>query len=106
MCNFVQLKNNLVGQKFGYLTVLEETDRREYGKVIWKCQCDCGNIVYINTGRLKSGNDTSCGCKTCSLGATTIRNLLLDNNIVFIQEYSEESLNKKRFDFAILNNNK
>lgn len=104
--NFVQFKNNLIGQKFEYLTVIEEMDKREYGKVIWKCQCDCGNIVYLNTSRLTSGNDTSCGCKTCSLGENNIRNLLLNNNIDFIQEYSENSLNHKRFDFAILNENK
>ena len=105
VCNFVQLKNNLIGQKFGYLTVLEETNKREYGKIIWKCQCDCGNIVYLNTSRLTSGNDTSCGCKTRSLGENIIRDLLLDNQINFIQEYSEDSLNRKRFDFAILDTN-
>lgn len=105
VCNFVQLKNNLIGQKFGYLTVLEETDKREYGKIIWKCQCDCGNIVYLNTSRLTSGNDTSCGCKTRSLGENIIRDLLLNNQINFIQEYSEDSLNRKRFDFAILDVN-
>ena len=104
-CNFVQLKKDLTGQKFGYLTVLEETDKREYGKIIWKCQCDCGNIVYLNTSRLTSGNDTSCGCKTRSFGENIIRDLLLDNQISFIQEYSEDSLNHKRFDFAILDTN-
>ena len=104
-CNFVQLKKDLTGQKFGYLTVLEKTDKREYGKIIWKCQCDCGNIVYLNTSRLTSGNDTSCGCKTRSLGENIIRDLLLDNQINFIQEYSEDSLNHKRFDFAILDTN-
>lgn len=106
--NFIKLKKDLIGKRFGYLTVLEETDQREYGgKVVWKCQCDCGTIVYLNTGRLTGGNDTSCGCKTRSLGAINIKNLLLDNNITFIQEYSDKTLNKKRYDFAILdcNNN-
>ena len=103
--NFVQFKLNLTKQKFGYLTVLEETDKREYGKVIWKCQCNCRNIVYLNTNRLTSGNDTSCGCKTRSLGEKIIKDLLLDNKINFIQQYSNDSLNHKRFDFAILDMN-
>lgn len=100
--NFVQLKANLTGQKFGYLTVLRQTDQRQYGKIIWECQCECGNIIYLNTGRLTSGNDTSCGCKKNSLGASKINQILKDNNINFIKQYGIE-LNKRRFDFAILN---
>lgn len=43
-------KKNLIGQKFGRLTVLEETDERStQGGVIWKCKCDCGKIVYKPT---------------------------------------------------------
>ena len=80
---FTQYKINLVNQRFGYLTVLEETEERQYEKVVWKCQCDCGNIVFLNTSRLKNGNDTSCGCKKQSLGMLTIKKLLEDNNIQF-----------------------
>ena len=29
---------------------------------IWECQCDCGNIAYVNTAKLHSGNTSSCGC--------------------------------------------
>lgn len=102
---FVQYKENLVGQTFGYLTVLEETNKRQYEKVIWKCQCECGNIIYLNTGRLKSGNDISCGCKKQSLGALNITKILDDNNILYIKEYTDVSLNKMRFDFAIIDSN-
>jgi hypothetical protein len=28
----------------------------------WKCQCKCGNIIRVPTGRLSSGNTSSCGC--------------------------------------------
>ena len=56
-------KSNLIGKKFGRLLVLEETDKRSSNQtVIWKCKCDCGNIVYIDTSRLTSGNTKSCGC--------------------------------------------
>ena len=30
--------------------------------VIWKCQCDCGNIFETAGSSLKSGNTQSCGC--------------------------------------------
>ncbi len=51
---------DLSGQKFNHLTVLER-----YGTdwpTIWKCQCDCGNITYVRSGNLKSGEVKSCGC--------------------------------------------
>ena len=104
--NFVNLTTNLVGQVFGYLTVIEKTDQREYGKIIWKCQCDCGKIIYLNTNRLTSGNDTSCGCKKQSLGALKIEKLLQDNQILFIKEYTINYEGIKRFDFGIQENDK
>ena len=57
---------NLIGQKFGKLTVLEETDpytcvssgtkERRY-----LCSCDCGNIKKIKQKSLRKGVK-SCGC--------------------------------------------
>lgn len=55
-------KKNLVGQRFEKLLVLRETEKRIDGKVVWECQCDCGNICYVPTSRLTSGNTRSCGC--------------------------------------------
>ena len=50
---------NLVGQRFGKLVVLEETDMRKGTNVIWKCQCDCGNITYAITSSLNKGDTKS-----------------------------------------------
>lgn len=49
---FTTLKKDLVGQRVGHLLVIAETEKRQYGKVIWKCQCDCGNIIFLNTNQL------------------------------------------------------
>lgn len=54
-------KSNLIGQKYTKLTVLKYA-YSEKGQRNWKCQCDCGNITYVSTGKLKSGNTKSCGC--------------------------------------------
>lgn len=56
--------NRLVGQRFGRLTVLEPTDRRMCGDIVWKCKCDCGNITYVATCNLmaKRSFTASCGC--------------------------------------------
>ena len=53
---------NLIGQKFGNLTVLEDTGERKNRQVVWKCQCDCGNITQVVGGSLRSGHTKSCGC--------------------------------------------
>lgn len=53
----------MIGKKFGKLTVLEDCEEYDkYGYKIYKCICDCGNITYINSNNLKTGNTKSCGC--------------------------------------------
>ena len=53
---------NLIGQQFNYLTVLEKTDKRKNGSVIWLCQCKCGNYKEVTTSDLNAKRVTSCGC--------------------------------------------
>jgi ribosomal protein L37AE/L43A len=55
-------KINLVGLKFNRLHVIELCESKVYGttkKRIWKCKCDCGKIVYQNTGALTTNNTKS-----------------------------------------------
>lgn len=54
---------NLINQRFGKVTVLSKTSQRKSnGEIIWKCQCDCGNIFFTGTGTLRYGTTQSCGC--------------------------------------------
>ena len=53
---------NLIGKQFNYLTVLEKTNKRKNGAVIWLCQCKCGNLKEATSGDLNAGRVTSCGC--------------------------------------------
>ena len=54
---------DLIGQRFGMLTVVEKTDRRySSGKIVLRCKCDCGNETYSDSWTLKSGIVVSCGC--------------------------------------------
>lgn len=57
-----------IGDKYGYLTIIGKTsERRHGGTIVWKCQCDCGNIVHRSTDvimrSLLQGYVISCGCK-------------------------------------------
>lgn len=42
--------------------VLEDTNKRQSGAIVWRCKCDCGNETLVSTGNLTSGHTTSCGC--------------------------------------------
>ncbi len=53
---------DLVGQRFGMLTVLEDSGLRTGGVIRWRCQCDCGGETLATRRQLESGNATSCGC--------------------------------------------
>jgi len=56
------LKDNLVGQQFGHLTVVALNGKTKLGQSIWKCQCSCGNFKNIRGYHLKGKKIRSCGC--------------------------------------------
>jgi len=65
----VNVKNNLVGKKFGRLTVLEQVEdyiAPKTGKHTsrWLCECSCDNHTrkIIQGNNLTSGKINSCGC--------------------------------------------
>jgi hypothetical protein len=66
---------DLVGQKFNKLTVLEYVGKNKSGQSRWLCLCDCGNKHEALASHLKTGNIKSCGCMNSSharsLWATT-----------------------------------
>lgn len=98
---------NLIGKRYGRLLVLKDTDQRTpHGNVMWECLCDCGNKILVSTNHLQSGNTKSCGClEGQSVGELKIFQLLKENNIRFKTQYSFPDLPKKRYDFAILDEN-
>lgn len=53
---------NLLGQKFGLLTVVAES-RTSLGEASWECLCECGNTSIARTWRLRKGKTKSCGCQ-------------------------------------------
>jgi hypothetical protein len=53
---------DLVGQKFGRLTVIEDSGERYYQVIKWRCKCECGNECLAMGYQLKNGSIKSCGC--------------------------------------------
>jgi hypothetical protein len=56
----------LIGQRFGRLTVLEDVGRMS-GGVLWKCQCSCGTVINVRANALRQGGTKSCGCYKAEL---------------------------------------
>ena len=48
-------KVDLIGMRYGKLTVVERTDQREGGYCLGRCRCDCGGEILVSTKRLKTG---------------------------------------------------
>lgn len=122
------LREDLVGQVFNKLTVLEWNQSKQK----WKCQCECGNITYVCTHHLKIGHTKSCGCykkinmsnisllyegyrdyskDLKSKGEEKIIEIFEKNNISFKYQVTFSDLRNPatnhllRFDFGILDNN-
>lgn len=56
--------DDLSGRRFGRLIAVEFHRKKVSGgtKILWDCQCDCGNSRFVNSGDLKNGKQVSCGC--------------------------------------------
>ena len=39
--------SNEIGKRYGRLVVIGKTDKRYHSTTIYKCRCDCGNIVEL-----------------------------------------------------------
>lgn len=93
-------QKNLINKKFGKLIVIEKTEERINRQVIWKCKCECGNITYVKTGSLTSGNTTSCGCyRLEQLHKKLTKNLLKQRfgKLVVIKELNSDKYNNVRW---------
>lgn len=57
-------KNDLIGERFGRLVVISKSENRAgtRKKIMWTCECDCGETKDITGECLRSGTTKSCGC--------------------------------------------
>lgn len=67
--------NDLTGTRFGKLVAIRPTDKRERGRVVWECLCDCGETAFVSGDQLNSGLVKSCGCLKKEIGKQKAKNL-------------------------------
>jgi hypothetical protein len=56
------IAKNMIGQTFGYITVMERLGSSKVGKALWKGICKCGNTIIVSGVVLRNGHTKSCGC--------------------------------------------
>lgn len=57
----VRKKKDLIGQVFGRLTVISESEKKG-GSRHWLCRCQCGNEKIFRGNNIVRGHTKSCGC--------------------------------------------
>lgn len=79
------LRHNLVGKKFGKLSVIsrlqDSISPNGTHHVTWLCKCDCGNETTSQTQQLLGGHKISCGCMSSrkTIGDRTRKHGLFGN---------------------------
>ena len=102
---------NYVGMRSGLLVAIAPTQERSSGgQIIWKCKCDCGNVIYCPGTQIKTQQILSCGCVSRSYGELKISEILKENNYHFEQDkkcFDDLIMpggKPARFDFIVYNN--
>ena len=78
---------NLIGQKYGRLTVIERYKNSKNNRVQWKCKCDCGNYKIVTSSDLRSNKIKSCGCLRKEKAIILGKNTNLKHNMTHTRIY-------------------
>lgn len=121
-------KIQLIGHRFGKLVVVEEMEPQKrmgkssdrisgmkiYTSWRWKCQCDCGSYIVVNTGKLQKGRRVSCGrCGMITIGDRRFGSILeaaiylklKQDGVEFSHNQEYPQMGRKRYDFFIPSTN-
>lgn len=56
-------RSNIIGNRFGALTVIAYSHTAPSGRSMWICVCDCGKEIVLRGYSLTTKNTKSCGCR-------------------------------------------
>ena len=60
-------RTNRIGERFGFLVVIEMLYNYHNAKTYCVCKCDCGETTISSLSNLVTGSIVSCGCKSVDL---------------------------------------
>lgn len=87
--------NELIGQKFNKLTVIEFVEKDAQYRKYYKCKCDCGNETIVRLDKLRSGHTKSCGCLSGGKIKYEIVSGQRYGKLVIIKEISKTGHNRR-----------
>jgi hypothetical protein len=88
-------KVNLIGMKFGRLSVIKESEKRDgSGNVYWETKCDCGTEKTVAGRLLRNGDIVSCGCYHKEEVSKRMLNDLTGKRFGFLSVICLNSVNK------------
>ena len=90
------IEKNLIGMKFGKITIDYKTDKRApNGTIVWSGMCECGNRCEVSSSDLWRGRVTSCGCDNYSSMILNLSNMRF-GSLVAIEPYGYDKKHQKR----------
>lgn len=95
------LTKDLTGQRFGRLTAIKISGRRN-GSLVWECACDCGAVANAPSQTLRRGESKSCGClfQEVRKAGRTIHDLCHTGEYASLQNAKARCYNHKHKHFA------
>lgn len=67
--------SDLIGKRYGKLTVVSRSENNHKGNTMWLCKCDCGKEKIALGYDLTHGRTVSCGCNNVGKIAPTRKDL-------------------------------
>lgn len=55
-------KDNMLNKTFGRLKVLSKDGVDNHRRIMYRCECECGNVTRVSGTRLRNNRVKSCGC--------------------------------------------
>lgn len=90
---------DLMGQRFGRLTVVERLGKVPKRGQMWLCRCDCGGTKIKRASALRIGEARSCGCllrESRSLNGKRLKRALLDGRSLALNRLRSSHLGAAR----------
>lgn len=92
----------ILGNKYGRLTPISKVKSRKDGRLVYLCECDCGQKTEVKGTLLNKGVTKSCGCLwkeaiSCEPEVASFNALYLEYSIGAKRRNLEFSLTKEQF---------
>lgn len=87
---------DLIGQKYGKLTVISRAENNKHGKTMWNCICDCGGISLTVGSQLLSGKTITCGCAQKEAASKVWKTHGLSKTVEYVRKKNRDAYHRRK----------